>query len=262
MEKFKFKKKYGQNFISDENLINKIVNSAEINNESLVIEIGPGMGALTTKILDKCKQGIIYEIDTELKEYLEQKLNKYDNYELLFEDFLNTNVEEVLKKYKYKEILIVANLPYYITTPIIKKIIEDGILADKIVIMIQKEVADRFSAKVNTKDYSSLTVFLNYYYDIKKLFNVSKNMFYPKPEVDSSVILMCKRKEKEYIKDINIFNKLVKDSFKYKRKNLRNNLKEYNLEKIDFILKKHNLSLNSRAESIPLIVFIEIANNI
>ncbi len=262
MEKFKFKKKYGQNFITDENLINKIVNSAEINTESLVIEIGPGMGALTTKILDKCKQGIIYEIDTELKEYLEHKLNNYDNYELLFEDFLTTNVKGILKKYKYKELLIVSNLPYYITTPIIKKIIEEEILADKIVIMIQKEVADRFSAKVNTKDYSSLTVFLNYYYDIKKLFNVSKNMFYPKPEVDSSVILMSKKKEKENIEDINIFNKLVKDSFKYKRKNLRNNLKQYDLEKIDLILQKYNLSLNSRAENIPLNVFVEIANNI
>ena len=128
--------------------------------------------------------------------------------------------------------------------------------------MIQKEVADRFSAKVNTKDYSSLTVFLNYHYEIKKLFNVSKNMFYPKPDVDSSVILMSKKTEKENIKDINVFNKFVKDCFKYKRKNLRNNLKEYDLEKIELILKKYNLSLNSRAENLPLSVFIEISNSI
>ena len=262
MEKFKFKKKYGQNFIKDESLINRIVDSANINKDSLVIEIGPGMGALTTKILDKCKQGIIYEIDVEIKGYLENKLKKYNNYELIFEDFLQADVNDKLKKFNYKELLIVANLPYYITTPIIKKIIDDNILADKIVIMIQKEVADRFSAKVNTKDYSSLTVFLNYYYDIKKLFNVSKNMFYPKPEVDSSVILMCKRNEKEFIRDINKFNKLVKDSFKYKRKNLRNNLKEYDLLKIEEILNKYNLSLTSRAENIPLNVFIEIANNL
>ena len=262
MNEFKFKKKYGQNFIKDENLINKIVNSAEISKESLVIEIGPGMGALTTKILDKCKHGIIYEIDTELKDFLEQKLKKYDNYELIFQDFLTADIKEITKKYNYKELLIVANLPYYITTPIIKKIIEEDILADKIVIMIQKEVADRFSAKVNTKDYSSLTVFLNYHYEIKKLFNVSKNMFYPKPDVDSSVILMSKKIEKEHIKDINVFNKFVKDCFKYKRKNLRNNLKEYDLEKIELILKKYNLSLNSRAENLPLSVFIEISNSI
>lgn len=262
MNEFKFKKKYGQNFIKDENLINKIVDSAEISKDSLVIEIGPGMGALTTKILNKCKQGIIYEIDVELKEYLEDKLNKYNNYKLIFEDFLGANVKNKLKEFDYKELLIVANLPYYITTPIIKKIIEDEILADKIVIMIQKEVADRFSAKVNTKDYSSLTVFLNYYYDIKKLFNVSKNMFYPKPEVDSSVILMSKRKDKEFIKDINKFNEIVRDSFKYKRKNLRNNLHGYDLVKIDEILNKYNLSLTSRAENVPLHVFIEIANNI
>ena len=136
MNEFKFKKKYGQNFIKDENLINKIVNSAEISKESLVIEIGPGMGALTTKILDKCKHGIIYEIDTELKDFLEQKLKKYDNYELIFQDFLTADIKEITKKYNYKELLIVANLPYYITTPIIKKIIEEDILADKIVIMI------------------------------------------------------------------------------------------------------------------------------
>lgn len=262
MDKFNFKKKYGQNFIKDESLINRIVDSANINKDSLVIEIGPGMGALTTKILNKCKQGIIYEIDLELKDYLENKLKNYNNYELIFEDFLQADINDKLKKFDYKELLIVANLPYYITTPIIKKIIDDNILADKIVIMIQKEVADRFSAKVNTKDYSSLTVFLNYYYDIKKLFNVSKNMFYPKPEVDSSVILMCKRNEKEFIKDINKFNELVKNSFKYKRKNLRNNLKEYDLLKIEEILNKYNLSLTSRAENIPLNVFIEIANNL
>lgn len=262
MNEFKFKKKYGQNFIKDENLINKIVDSAEINNDSLVIEIGPGMGALTTKILNKCKQAIIYEIDVDLKQYLENKLNKYNNYELIFEDFLQVNVKNKLKEFDYKELLIVANLPYYITTPIIKKIIEDEILANKIVIMIQKEVADRFSARVNTKDYSSLTVFLNYYYDIKKLFNVSKNMFFPKPEVDSSVILMSKRKDKEFIKDINKFNEIVRDSFKYKRKNLRNNLQGYDLMKIEEVLNKYNLSLTSRAENIPLYVFIEIANNI
>ena len=262
MNEFKFKKKYGQNFIKDENLINKIVNSAEISKESLVIEIGPGMGALTTKILDKCKHGIIYEIDTELKDFLEKKLKKYDNEKDIFQEFLTTDIKEITKKYNYKELLIVANLPYYITTPIIKKIIEEDILADKIVIMIQKEVADRFSAKVNTKDYSSLTVFLNYHYEIKKLFNVSKNMFYPKPDVDSSVILMSKKTEKENIKDINVFNKFVKDCFKYKRKNLRNNLKEYDLEKIELILKKYNLSLNSRAENLTLSVFIEISNSI
>ena len=172
MEKFNFKKKFGQNFISDVNLINKIVDSAEIDKDSLVIEIGPGMGAMTTKILDKCKNGIIYEIDKDLSPILNEKLGKYDNYEILFEDFLEANVKEKLANYEYKKLLIVANLPYYITTPIIKKIIDEKILADKIVIMVQKEVADRFSAKVNSKEYGSITVFLNYYYEIKKLFKL------------------------------------------------------------------------------------------
>lgn len=262
MDKFKFKKKYGQNFIKEENLINKIVDSAEINKDSLVIEIGPGMGALTTKILNKCKHAIIYEIDVELKEYLENKLNGYTNYDLLFEDFLQANVKNKLKEFDYKELLIVANLPYYITTPIIKKIIDDKIEASKIVIMIQKEVADRFSAVVGNKQYGSLTIFLNYYYNIKKLFDVNRNLFFPKPNVDSSVVLMELKKDRKEIKNLEKFNNLVKDSFQYKRKNLKNNLQKYNLELIETILKKYDLSLNSRAEEISLEIFIEIANNI
>lgn len=259
MEKFNFKKKFGQNFISDINLITKIVDSAEIDKDSLVIEIGPGMGAITTKILDKCKQGIIYEIDTDLSTVLNEKLSKYDNYELIFEDFLEANVKERISKYEYKKLLIVANLPYYITTPIIKKIVDDKILADRIVIMVQKEVADRFSAKVNSKEYGSITVFLNYYYEIKKAFNVSKNLFFPKPNVDSAVISMALRRDNLSLCDEKKFSMLVKDSFQYKRKNLRNNLKKYDLEKIEKKLNEYNLNLNNRAENVPLEVFVEIA---
>ena len=259
---FKFKKALGQNFISDANLIKKIVDVADINKESLVIEIGPGAGSLTLEILKRAGFAIIYEIDKTLEPILNSKLEGYNNYELIFEDFLKADIAEKIKKYNYKEILVVANLPYYITTPIIKKIVSCNIIINRITIMVQEEVANRFSAKVNSKDYGSLTVFLNYYYDIENKFKVDKKMFYPVPKVDSSVILL-KRKDKLLpVKDINEFQKIVNDSFKFKRKTLRNNLKDYDLEVVSKILNKYHLDLTSRAENVPLEAFIDITNSL
>ena len=156
---------------------------------------------------------------------------------------------------------MVANLPYYITTPILIKIIEDKIAVDKIVVMVQKEVGDRFKAKPNSKDYSSLSVYLNYYFNTKKLLDVSRNVFMPKPNVDSIVVEFSK-KERLPLKDEQIFFKLVKDAFKQKRKNLKNNLKNYDLNKIEEILKKYNFDLTVRAEQLDIDIFIDIANNI
>jgi 16S rRNA (adenine1518-N6/adenine1519-N6)-dimethyltransferase len=161
---FGFKKKFGQNFIIDENIINGIVTKAEIDDETLVIEIGPGAGSLTNGIAKKAKNVLCYEIDTTLENMLKDNLKEYNNIEIIFGDFLNANVIEDIKKYSYKKLYVVANLPYYITTPIILKLIEDKIMPDKIVVMVQKEVGDRFKAKPGTKDYSSLSVYLNYYF--------------------------------------------------------------------------------------------------
>ena len=155
-----------------------------------------------------------------------------------------------------------ANLPYYITTPIISKIIEDKIPAREIIIMIQKEVADRLCASVGTKEYGQLTVFLNYFYDIKKVTNVSKNSFVPKPKVDSAVIKMVKKDKLEYVKDLDFFSKIVKDSFRFKRKTIKNNLCNYDMEKIEKILEKYNFDVNTRSENIPYYVFVEIANEL
>ena len=166
-----------------------------------------------------------------------------------------------IKDLDYKKIFVVANLPYYITTPIITKFIEDKIPVDKIVVMVQKEVGDRFNAKVNTKEYNSLTVYLNYYFDIKKLLDVSRNCFVPKPNVDS-VIIEFKKHNKYKANNEELFFKLVRDAFKYKRKNIRNNLKNYPQEKLENILKSINLDLNSRAENITLEQFIYICNKI
>ena len=258
--KFQIKKKFGQNFIIDNNIINNIIEKSEIDNETLVIEVGPGMGALTSKLVLKAKNVIAYEIDTTLKNVLEKI--EASNLELIFEDFLKRDVKKDIEKYTYKKLYLVANLPYYITTPILIKLIEDKIDIDKIVVMVQKEVGDRFKATAGSKDYSSLSVLFNYNFNITKLMDISRNVFIPKPNVDSIVLMMNKKDNKEEIKNIEIFYKLIRDSFQFKRKNLRNNLKGYDLAKIDNVLKKHNLDLNSRAEQIEYRIFVEIANEI
>ena len=204
---------------------------------------------------------ICYEIDTTLKPVLENNLKEFDNVEIIYNDFLKVNVLEDIKKYKYDKLLVVANLPYYITTPIITKIIEDKIDVSKIVVMVQKEVGDRFKAKPNTEYYNSLSVYLNYYFDVKKVLDISRNVFLPKPNVDSIVVEFT-RKELKYLKNPDLFFKLVRDSFTQKRKNLRNNLKGYDLNRIEEILKKHNFDLTVRAEQLSIDIFIDIANNI
>ena len=261
LNNFNFKKKFGQNFIIDENIIDSIINKAEIDKNTLVIEIGPGAGSLTYKLAKNAKNVLCYEIDTTLKEILESNLKEFNNIEIIYNDFLKQNIKDGIKKYTYDKLYVVANLPYYITTPILIKIIEDSIAVDKIVVMVQKEVGDRFKAKPNSKDYSSLSVYLNYYFDVKKILDVSRNVFMPKPNVDSIVVEFSK-KEKINLKNEQLFFKLVRDSFKQKRKNLKNNLKDYDLEKINKILNKYNFDLTVRAEQLDINIFIDIANNL
>ena len=259
---FKIKKFYGQNFISDENVIDKIVDKSEIDKDTLVIEIGPGIGSLTYK-LAKCAGFVLcYEIDKDVKPLLYENMSGVNNYKVNFIDFLKCDVSNDLKEYNYKKIYVVANLPYYITTPIILKIIEDKINVDKIVVMVQKEVGDRFKAEPNSKDYGSLSVYLNYYYDVKKLMDVSRNIFVPKPNVDSIVVEFTKKKNNFVLNNEDLFFKLVRDSFTQKRKTLRNNLKGYDLDKINNILKKYNMDLSVRAEQLPIDIFVDIANNL
>lgn len=259
---FDFKKKFGQNFIVDENVINKIVEKSKIDKNTLVIEIGPGAGSLTNKLAQSAKNVLCYEIDITLKEVLSETLKDYDNVEIHYHDFLKSIVIDDIKKYDCDKIYVVANLPYYITTPIIMKIIEDNLPIDKIVVMVQKEVGDRFKAKPGSKDYSSLSIFLNYYYDVNKLMDISRNVFMPKPNVDS-IVVEFKRNQKDYnIKNEELFFQIIRDSFKQKRKTIRNNLKNYDLKIVENVLKKYNFDLNTRAEQIPDYVFAEISNEI
>ena len=262
MEKFKFKKSYGQNFLNDNNILENIVKESNIKENSLVIEIGPGSGALTKYLAKEAKNVLAYEIDTRLEDILYDNLADYHNIEIIFDDFLNRNIKEDVNKYQYGNIYVVANIPYYITTPIIIKLIESKIEFDAITLMIQKEVGDRFTAKVGSHDYSSITVFLNYYFDVKKLFLVSRNSFIPKPNVDSVVISLNRKDTKYNVLNEELFFKIVRDAFQFKRKNLRNNLKKYDLDIINNVLIKYHYDLTVRAEKLSVEIFVEIANSL
>lgn len=262
MENFIYKKSLGQNFLQDKNILTGIVNCCNIEKNSLTIEVGPGSGNLTREIAKQSSHVLCYEIDDRLENVLDINLKEFNNISIIFDDFLKRDLRLDIGKYEYDNLYLVANLPYYITTPIIEKIIDSNLPFKKIVIMIQKEVGERLNAKPKTKEYNSLTVYLNYYFDIKKEFVVSRNCFIPKPNVDSIVISLTRKNNLLYLKDVNNFNKLLKDAFKFKRKTIRNNLKNYDLDKVENILKKYNFDLNTRAEEMPLEVFINLTNDL
>ena len=262
MEDFKFKKSFGQNFLQDENILKNIVNGTNILPNSLVIEIGPGAGALT-KYLSKVGEKVLaYEIDTRLEEILDENLKDCHNVDIIFDDFLKRDIKNDIATYQYENIYVVANIPYYITTPILMKLIASKIPFKAITVMIQKEVGERFTAQPKTRDYGSITVYLNYYFDIHKLFIVSRNCFVPKPNVDSIVISLCEKENKKKVDNEDLFFKIIRDAFKFKRKNIRNNLKNYDLNKIFNVLKKYNKDLSCRAEELELDVFIDLTNEL
>lgn len=262
MEKFNFKKSLGQNFLRDSNVIHRIVGSAMIDKDTLVIEIGPGGGAITGEIVPLCGYALLYEADSRLEGNLNELLKGNDNYSIIIGDFLKCDLKRDLAGYSYKKVYVVANLPYYITTPIIMKFIDNDVLPDKMVVMVQKEVASRLSAGVGTRDYGSLTVFLNYYYEISKLFDVSRNCFVPRPNVDSAVVCFKLKSNRPKVLDISLFKRVVRDSFRYKRKTLRNNLRGYDLGIIASVLERYDLDLGVRAEDLSLEVFVDIVNEL
>lgn len=257
MKQFEYKKSLGQNFLIDNNIIKKISDSINPTSDDLIIEIGPGSGALTKELIKKESDLICFEIDSRLKEVL--KSLESEKTKINFIDFLKVDLKDYINN-KYKKIYFVGNLPYYITTAIINKIIKESD-PEEITIMVQKEVGQRFTAKPSSKEYNSLSVFLQYNFNIETVCQVSKNCFEPKPKVDSVVVKFIK-KEKIKVTNEDHFYKLVKDSFTQKRKNLRNNLKNYDLEKINKVLNKYNKDLTSRAEALSIEEFIDISNEL
>lgn len=258
MIKHNFKKKYGQNFLNNDKILDDISNSFCMEDNSMIVEVGAGSGVLTKRLITKNVPVISFEIDKSLKEYLDKI--SCDNLNVVYKDFLSISLKDYLDSDKH--IYFVANVPYYITTPIISKFIDENIIPDVMVMMVQKEVAERLSAKVGTKNYGAISAILNYYYEVEYLFVVDRNNFYPVPNVDSAVIKFTKRKDLLDIVSFSKYKKFINDAFMQKRKNLKNNLKNYDLEKIESILKKYNLNLTNRAEDVDYKVFVEIINNL
>lgn len=252
------KKSYGQNFLKDVNIIDKIVNSINITEGDLVIEIGPGQGALTKRLKEKNAQIIAFEIDERMHEVLD-KIE--DNKTIIvYKDILNVNLNDIISNYKYNKLYVVANLPYYITTPIVEKLIDSSVRIDEMTIMVQDEVADRFCAKPGTKEYGYMTVLLNLKYNLEKLFIVRNTCFVPMPKVNSAVVNFKIKDNEIEINDYNKFVVFLKNSFAHKRKTLKNNIGNELWDKI----KEHLYSLgykeSVRAEEISVEDYIEISN--
>lgn len=247
----KKKKHLGQNFLINNNITKKIANLITPTENDLIIEVGSGDGALT-KHLKKFNATIIsYEIDVDLKPKLEKL--KDDKTIFIYKDFLKTNIKDDIDISKYDRIYFIGNLPYYITTPIITKLSEENIDFEQIVVLVQKEVAERFSAVTNTKNYSYFTVYLNYLYYVTYEFGVNKRHFSPAPRVNSAVISLIPHNRYEYDED---FIKFIKSAFIHKRKKLTNNIK--NKQKLREILKDLNIDLNVRGENLSIEDFINI----
>jgi len=262
MEKYdvKFKKKFGQNFLKDKNIVRRIVDISGVDNNSLVIEVGPGGGIMTRELSSKAKNVLAYEIDSELESELALKLDGLSNVDILFQDFLEADIVSDVSNYTYEKLFFVSNVPYYITTPIILKLIKSNLYFDNIVMMVQKEVGERFSTKPGSREYGSISVLLNYFFDIKKEFFVSKKEFIPMPKVDSVVVSFKEKKKKLKVLNFDFFERIIRDSFQYKRKNIKNNLKQYDLNIVNNVLKKYGYDLNVRAEMLNVDVFVDICN--
>ncbi|MGN1201623.1 MAG: 16S rRNA (adenine(1518)-N(6)/adenine(1519)-N(6))-dimethyltransferase RsmA [Candidatus Caccovivens sp.] len=252
MENFVFKKKFGQNFISDRNLLNAIASDADITANDEVLEIGAGAGSLTQVLSQRAKKVVSFEIDKDLQEHL-KSLN-LSNVEFVFGDFMDFDLCEVEKKFS-KNYKVVANLPYYITTPIIFKFLEEAKNLDSLTIMVQKEVAERVCADVGGKDYGILTVMTNFYGTPKITRIINRQMFYPVPNVDSALLHIKLEKKFPNI-DSQKFSKFVKTCFAMRRKTLLNNLAPYGKEKLKSLFDEK--TLQRRAESFSLEELVSI----
>lgn len=264
---FSFKKSLGQNFLVDLNILEKIVNSAELTSKSGVIEIGPGIGALTEQLLRKCGKVVAFEIDKRLIPILEETLAPYPNKKIINEDILKANVKEVVEKefQDYKDIMVVANLPYYVTTPIIMKLLEEKIPIRGMVVMLQKEVAERMSAQPSTKDYGSLSIAVQYYTEAEIVMVVPKTVFVPQPNVDSAVVRLTVRKTPPvHVEDEQFFFQVIKASFAQRRKTLLNNLTSQlgkeKKEQILLALQNAEINPSTRGEALSIEQFARLAN--
>ena len=265
------KKSLGQNFLIEPSILTKMIEAGEIDKETSVIEIGPGIGALTERLARAAKKVVSFEVDQRLKPILKNELAAYDNVEIIFQDILQANVKEVIAEHFDPEdrIVVAANLPYYITTPIIMSFIEANLPIDVFVMMMQKEVAQRMTAQPSSKNYGSLTVAIDYYTEAEISFIVPKTVFIPQPNVDSAVLRLARREEpKVAVTDEKLFFQLTRGSFQQRRKTLWNNLMSLfgKTDEIKELLKAaleaSNIDGSRRAETLSIEEFAQLENEL
>ena len=266
---FTFKKSFGQNFLTDTNILQKIVDTSEIDKQVNVIEIGPGIGALTEFLAESAAEVMAFEIDERLVPILADTLRDFDNVTVVNQDILKVDLAQYMAEFKNPDlpIKVVANLPYYITTPILMHLIESGIPFSEFVVMMQREVADRISAQPNTKAYGSLSIAVQYFMTAKVAFIVPRTVFVPAPNVDSAILKMVRRDQPAVaVQDENFFFKVSKASFVHRRKTLWNNLTSYFGKseeikvKLTAALEQAELSPSVRGEALTLADFARLAD--
>ena len=259
---FEFKKKFGQNFITDTNLLDAICDDAEIEQADNVLEIGVGAGTLTKILAGRCKKVVGYEIDKSLFDVLSFSLKGFDNINIIFKDFLKASAEEINSQFD-SSFKVVANLPYYITTNIIFKLVEEDFNVESLTLMVQKEVAERIVSKPGTKDYGTITAELDAIADVEIKRIVNRQMFMPMPNVDSSIINIKLNKNKFKIADVALLRKVIRASFSMRRKTLVNCLKtnfSFSAEQLDAIFEKLGYDKNIRGETLTTQDFVNLAN--
>lgn len=264
---FAFQKRFGQNFLIDAHVLEKIVSAAGITKDDCVLEIGPGIGTMTQYLAESAGQVIAVEIDTNLLPILADTLEEYSNVKVINQDILKVDINELVKEYNNgRPIKVVANLPYYITTPIIMGLFESNVPIDNITVMVQKEVADRMQVGPGSKDYGALSLAVQYYASPYIVANVPPNCFIPRPNVGSAVIRLTRYQEPPVqVKDPKLMFKLIRASFNQRRKTLQNGLNNspeisFSKEEITKAIESLGVSPSVRGEALSLEQFAQLAN--
>ncbi|MFC4804395.1 16S rRNA (adenine(1518)-N(6)/adenine(1519)-N(6))-dimethyltransferase RsmA [Filifactor villosus] len=262
---FRFTKSLGQNFLIDANILDKIIRASDIGENDIVIEVGTGIGTLTKELAERAKKVYAIEIDKKLIPIVEETTSQYNNIVLINKDFLETQLTDIVEE-KNSPVKVIANIPYYITTPIIMKCLESEIFVDTLVLMIQKEVAERLGASASTKQYGSLSVAVQYYANVEFVSKVSKTSFYPIPNVDSGIVKLRKKPETDLtLKDKELFFQVTRGSFAKRRKTILNSLIGYTdfftKELVKKALEHAEIDPKRRGESLDIIEFAKLSNS-